>query len=177
MTGVVPTELGLLGNDDDEFFDLRNNFFNKTIPTELGMLGQVEAFALDTNSFTGTIPSQIGQLTAAKYFDLQNNKLKGQIPSQIGQFDVRSIIVMSVCGSLFPLPLHTLPLPPFLSLFLITTSPHFENPSENLLLLHHSFSLSTLSSNNFTRTRLQARFQPNWGTSISSTRLPPPLIV
>ena len=102
MTGVVPTELGLLGNDDDEFFDLRNNFFNKTIPTELGMLGQVEAFALDTNSFTGIIPSQIGQLTAAKFFDLQNNKLKGQIPSQIGRFDVRSIIVMSVCGSLFP---------------------------------------------------------------------------
>ena len=60
LNGTIPTELGLL--HDLEWLNLFSNQVTGTIPTELGLLSNLEYLALDSNRLTGTVPTTLASL-------------------------------------------------------------------------------------------------------------------
>jgi len=62
-----------------------SNNLHGAIPTEIGMLNQLEGLYIYYNPITGQIPKEIGQLTSLKQLVLYNNELSGAIPIQVGK--------------------------------------------------------------------------------------------
>ena len=56
-----------------------------SIPSQLGLLTELNTLSLRDNKLAGSIPSQLGQLTQLTLLDLDYNTLTGPIPSQLGQ--------------------------------------------------------------------------------------------
>ena len=97
MTGRLPTELGQLtaygtaayGTAYDSYlykvFDLKNNEFRGTIPTELGaMSGNKGGITLANNELTGRVPTQLGRMTKMTYYvSLVYNELCDAVPTQV----------------------------------------------------------------------------------------------
>lgn len=92
--GPLPTTLGAM--TALTFLSLSLNRFTGTIPTELGLLQNLDQLLLFSNALTGPLPSQLGHLTVLTYMDLSQNKLGSSICSEIGflkelnYFDVTS---------------------------------------------------------------------------------------
>jgi len=84
LRGTIPSEIGLL--TDLEYMYLHYNTLTGTVPTELGMLTLSNYFVLLGNQLSGFIPSQLGELTEViAQFYLMDNALTGVIPSQLGR--------------------------------------------------------------------------------------------
>merc|ERR1712232_958263 len=68
---------------------------NSTIPTEIGLLSNLNVLKLKNNNHSGPIPAEIVNLTALHSLDLGDNSLSGDISDDIWQFlcdsDDRSI--------------------------------------------------------------------------------------
>merc|ERR1712125_98183 len=79
-------ELGLL-DDGLEYFDIWDNDFTGTIPTELGAMDDLEELYLGINELRGTIPSELGSLDDLKYLYMNNNDLTGTVPTELGSMD------------------------------------------------------------------------------------------
>mmetsp|Transcript_6048 Transcript_6048/g.13476 ORF Transcript_6048/g.13476 Transcript_6048/m.13476 type:complete len:112 (-) Transcript_6048:265-600(-) len=58
---------------------------NGTLPTEVGLLTNLEKFLVDLNRLSGTIPSQLGNLTNLERLFLGGNRLTGQMPTELGR--------------------------------------------------------------------------------------------
>ena len=56
-----------------------------SIPSQLGLLTELNTLSLTENRLTGSIPSQLGLLTELDTLSLTNTNLAGSIPSQLGQ--------------------------------------------------------------------------------------------
>ena len=80
INGTIPTEMGLLG--DLKFLFLSTNKLTGTIPTELLMTGLV-TLNLEINAINGTIPTEIGVLANLKFLFLSENTLTGTIPTEL----------------------------------------------------------------------------------------------
>lgn len=76
--GTLPSDIGLLTNL--EMLLLQNNNLAGSLPTELGALLKLTMLGLNFNSFSGLIPSEIGGIGALTYLSLQNNMLTGSVP-------------------------------------------------------------------------------------------------
>eukprot|EP00978_Attheya_sp_CCMP212_P016812 scaffold44411_cov45-Attheya_sp.AAC.1 len=76
----IPTEIGLLSNL--EVLSLPSNALTGTIPSELG---QISNLNLHSNALNGTIPSELGQISNLQGLSLFANALTGTIPSELGQ--------------------------------------------------------------------------------------------
>nr|GMD40092.1 receptor-like protein 12 [Ipomoea batatas] len=64
------------------YLDYSNNFFNSSIPYDLGSYASFASFlSLSNNSFTGPIPESLCNASYLKVLDLSNNKLNGILPS------------------------------------------------------------------------------------------------
>jgi hypothetical protein len=63
--------------------DLSSNAMTGAIPSEIGLLYNLESLHLHSNAFNGTIASQIGSLTRLKELQLQNNQLSGSVPLEL----------------------------------------------------------------------------------------------
>ena len=63
-----------------------------TLPTQLGLLTNMNILSITLTSIDGTIPSQLGRLAALESAFFGANRLEGQIPSQIGQ--LTSLVVL-----------------------------------------------------------------------------------
>ncbi|XP_031103931.1 receptor like protein 22-like [Ipomoea triloba] len=75
--GVVPSQV-----QDAAYLDYSNNFFNGSIPFDLGSYAPFASFlSLSNNSFTGAIPESICNASYLQVLDLSNNKLNGILPS------------------------------------------------------------------------------------------------
>jgi hypothetical protein len=62
---------------------LSNNQLFGTLPTEIGLLTQLESLGLILNQLNGTLPTQIGKLQSLEDFGASNNKFESTIPSEI----------------------------------------------------------------------------------------------
>jgi len=81
LRGSIPSELGLLTNL--ERLDLDDNSLTGSIPSELGLLNNLGSLYLYLNSLTGSIPSELGLLTNLEYLILHYNSLTGTMPNEV----------------------------------------------------------------------------------------------
>lgn len=61
------------------------NLNGLTIPSEIGLLTNLENLDLSHTALIGTIPTDLFHATSLQLLDLQENSLSGTIPTQIGQ--------------------------------------------------------------------------------------------
>ena len=56
-----------------------------TLPTEIGLLTNLETLDFAVNSLTGTLPVEYSQLTKLEYLDfMANTEISGTLPSEYG---------------------------------------------------------------------------------------------
>ncbi|KAJ3696200.1 hypothetical protein LUZ60_001577 [Juncus effusus] len=60
--------------------NLSNNFFNGTIPIQIGRLRSLYILDFSRNNITGSMPDSLGNLTNLETLDLSRNNLTGMIP-------------------------------------------------------------------------------------------------
>ena len=82
LTGPIPSELGLLVNLESLRLDANN--LTGPIPSALGSLVNLESLSLHGNDLTGPIPSALGSLVNLNSLWLGDNSLTGPIPSALG---------------------------------------------------------------------------------------------
>jgi hypothetical protein len=83
LGGDIPTELGLLTNL--EVINLRGNRLAGFLPSEFGNLQRVETIDLRHNSLFGEVPSEIGLLSKLSGLNLDDNQFRGSLPTTIGK--------------------------------------------------------------------------------------------
>lgn len=108
LIGSLPSELGLLSQLN--YLSLYSNGLTGSIPSQLGFLSQLNYLYLYENELTGLIPSQLGSLIQLFDFDLSYNQLTGTLPSELGLMSRLNTFLISsniLTGSI-PLQLRSL---------------------------------------------------------------------
>jgi len=77
LAGTLPTEVGLLTNM--QFFYLSGNNIFGTVPTETGLMTQLVQIGLDKNQFTGGVPSTWSALGGLQIVYFQENLFTGPL--------------------------------------------------------------------------------------------------
>ncbi len=80
-----------------------NNNLNGFIPTEIGLLSELENLILGSNNLSGPIPIELWDLTKLYHLELDNGSLTGQLPSEIGNLSKLSVLLLdnnNLSGSL-----------------------------------------------------------------------------
>ena len=62
-----------------------DNLIYGTVPTELGLLSNLQRLELTQNSFTEELPSEIGNLENLTFMGLGRNSFWGPLPSELGK--------------------------------------------------------------------------------------------
>jgi len=83
LIGTIPTEIGLL--KELEILGMEKGGLTSTIPTEIGSLVNLVFIDLDFNKISGSLPEQLFALTGLRTLDLNDNELTGDI-DQLGAF-------------------------------------------------------------------------------------------
>jgi Leucine rich repeat len=83
LVGTLPSQFGLLKNL--QALDLSYNKLTGSLPSQIGLLTNLTYLRVSANELNGSLPSQIGQLTNLAYFRVSSNDLTGILPSQIWQ--------------------------------------------------------------------------------------------
>ena len=93
LTGSLPTELGLL--TDLDTLKLKWNGLTGTLPTEFGMMTGMGWLELVSIGLVGSIPSELGLWTSCSVaFDLRDNSLSGTLPTELGTMsDLATLVV------------------------------------------------------------------------------------
>ena len=63
--------------------------FSGTIPSNLGLMTQLQWLQLYGNALVGTVPSSLSSLTSLTIFDLCGNQLQGVVPAAITAISAR----------------------------------------------------------------------------------------
>ena len=79
----LPSEIGLLSNLEN--LNLSFNEITGSIPPEIGNLVNLKTLVLTHNQLSGSIPPEIGNLNSLTNLVLADNNLSGNIPSEIGE--------------------------------------------------------------------------------------------
>ena len=82
LTGSIPSEIGLLTNLEKLY--LGNNQLEGTIPTEIKNLKSLEAFSVFDNNISGPFPNEFMNRNKLQRLFLEKNKLTGGIHSSFG---------------------------------------------------------------------------------------------
>jgi Leucine rich repeat len=77
------TDLWGIWSSHLQYLDLSDNFFQATIPSELGLATQLRHLNLSHNALQGTIPTELQALTKLTVLDLSNNDLTGTIGNEV----------------------------------------------------------------------------------------------
>lgn len=85
LTGWLPTELGLLTNLQE--LRLSTGSISGTLPAELAQLSNLRVLAVDSNLISGTIPSEFSKMSQLTTLDLDDNMLSGTLPAFLGQLE------------------------------------------------------------------------------------------
>jgi hypothetical protein len=81
LTGNIPTEIGLLSNLDA--LDIQGNVFNDPFPDSLFEL-PLTRLNFAWNAFNGTLPSAVGKLSSILGLFLYNTPITGPLPPELG---------------------------------------------------------------------------------------------
>ena len=81
--GIIPSQIGLL--TQLEAIHLESKKLLGSIPSEVGLLTELMYLQLSDNNLNGFLPSQLGKLSKLKAIRLEDNHLIGFIPSQLGK--------------------------------------------------------------------------------------------
>ena len=85
LFGEIPSNLGLLRNL--EILKLQNNFLSGSFPENFWKLKKLKLLNLSNNQFVGNIPSSINQLTSLEELWLSSNHFSGELPYQLFMLD------------------------------------------------------------------------------------------
>jgi hypothetical protein len=77
---------------------------NGSLPTQIGLLENLESLALSGNYINGTLPTQLGSLKFLTVIDIQKNLLTGGIPTSLAQIAILQEILLSFNKLSAPLP-------------------------------------------------------------------------
>jgi len=83
LNGTLSSDIGYLTHLTHLGLTEVLGFYNENLPTELGLLTQLQTLLLGTNGFSGTVPSVLGNLTKLEYLVLDGNNLSGSIPHEL----------------------------------------------------------------------------------------------
>jgi len=78
LSGMLPSELGLLSNLQK--LRLQSNSLSGTLPSELSSLSNLQDLGLYNNSLSGTLPSWFVSLSNLQFLGLSKNDLSGTLP-------------------------------------------------------------------------------------------------
>ena len=87
LWGTVPTEImrpSLLN------LQLWENSLQGSLPSEVGLVSNIQVFDVRTNGLHGAIPTEFGLLTKAAYISLHTNNFEGALPSQLGKLGMKT---------------------------------------------------------------------------------------
>lgn len=92
----LPTELGLLTNLEQFIVDATSlGETGGTIPTELGNCQAMKTLRIAGKHFVGSLPTELGRLTNMWEMEISGGTITGPVPSEIGLLtDMRSLSVM-----------------------------------------------------------------------------------
>ncbi|KAG2592512.1 hypothetical protein PVAP13_5NG556700 [Panicum virgatum] len=76
-------------------FDVSNNSFDGTIPSEIGDLKLLKVLNLSRNAFADQIPSRISSMVQLESLDLSRNYLSGEIPSGLASLTFLEVLDLS----------------------------------------------------------------------------------
>ncbi len=79
--GGLPSEVGLLS--ELEVLILSKNNLAGTLPSELGNLVNLAVLYLQDNLLEGKIPPELGNITSIEFMNLTNNVLTGEVPDDL----------------------------------------------------------------------------------------------
>ncbi|KAF7120076.1 hypothetical protein RHSIM_Rhsim13G0070400 [Rhododendron simsii] len=82
LTGSIPRWLGNASSLLDLF--MSRNYFQGTIPSELGRLLNLERFQIGTNNLSGEVPPSIYNISSLQFLGLAGNQFYGKFPQDIG---------------------------------------------------------------------------------------------
>ena len=85
LSGTLSTKVGNLQTLLGLFIYDQDTGLNGTIPTEIGLLKNVQNMRLAGNEFTGIIPTELGNLTSLVNLFLKQNFLQGTFPVEVGK--------------------------------------------------------------------------------------------
>lgn len=85
FTGIISTEIGRFTSLKYLFLANNINFTAAPIPTEIGLLTQLQDLSFQNTNRMGPIPTEIGNCQNLILLDLNRNELDGEIPTEIGQ--------------------------------------------------------------------------------------------
>ncbi|XP_077250841.1 uncharacterized protein LOC143890150 [Tasmannia lanceolata] len=93
LIGTIPSEIGLLSNL--QILRLYGNQLSGSIPPTIGNLTNLDRLRLSQNNLTGPIPPSIGNLTKLTYLVLYENQLLGPIPKEIGNMTNLTLLYLN----------------------------------------------------------------------------------
>jgi hypothetical protein len=82
VQGSIPTSIGE-NHPDLASLSITNTTLGGPIPTEMGLLSNLQRLWLYENALTGQVPTEIGALSKLEVFEVYDNNLVGQMPSQL----------------------------------------------------------------------------------------------
>ncbi|GJP80484.1 hypothetical protein CLOP_g10692 [Closterium sp. NIES-67] len=77
--------------------NLRQNFFNGSLPSELGNFTTLTVLNFDGNLFSGSIPPSMGEMSLLQQMVLSFNQLSGTIPDSLGH--LRGLTHLALAGN------------------------------------------------------------------------------
>lgn len=95
MSGTIPSEIGMLTNLEELSLQALL-FVTGSIPSEVGKLSQLEMLNLQGCALTGTLSSEIGRLINLEWAFLSVNELSGPLPSEIGLLTNLELITVAL---------------------------------------------------------------------------------
>ena len=101
----IPTEMGLLTNLQE--LNLSDADLVGTLPTQIGNLRQLQySLQLQGNALHGALPTQLGNLNELGHFFAEENHFSGSLPTELGAWSKIQIIDLSVNHLVGALPLE-----------------------------------------------------------------------
>ncbi|KAK3240314.1 hypothetical protein CYMTET_49837 [Cymbomonas tetramitiformis] len=102
FTGSIPSELAMFYHVTlFRKFHVQGNSFAGKIPTELGEFsGTVTSMKLNGNILTGAIPTELGKLTNLRKLDVSENTCTSSIPTELGSIGLRWLTDLKLNGNI-----------------------------------------------------------------------------
>ena len=83
IVGTLPPEVALLSNSLTSFTFANTQIFG-TIPSEFGLLTNLESINVSNNKMTGSLPVELGNLKSLKVLNVEENSISGYLPTALG---------------------------------------------------------------------------------------------